>query len=252
MNQITQAEAVANAYAPASKPASAEKAGPKKSPVAGATIGSPELTEKGKKYYEQLKAKYSNMDFILVSEDKKMEAQKNAGKYANANRMVVLIDTNKIERMAEDEKYRKQYEGLIATSATQLNQLKEGLGTNGSAVKTYGMQVKEGTASFFAVVDKSLAAQKKRLEKNAAKKAQDKKDAKKASEEKKADQKKAEKEQEEKKAGKPWEDGDTVTVTAKSIEELIKKVNDAIFSGMSDYVRTEEESWIGGNLDFYG
>ena len=143
MNQITQAEAVANAYAPASKPASAEKAGPKKSPVAGATIGSPELTEKGKKYYEQLKAKYSNMDFILVSEDKKMEAQKNAGKYANANRMVVLIDTNKIERMAEDEKYRKQYEGLIATSATQLNQLKEGLGTNGSAVNTYGMQVKE-------------------------------------------------------------------------------------------------------------
>ena len=43
-----------------------------------------------------------------------------------------------------------------------------------------------------------------------------------------------------------------MTVTAKSIEELIKKVNDAIFSGMSDYVRTEEESWIGGNLDFYG
>ena len=80
----------------------------------------------------------------------------------------------------------------------------------------------------------------------------DKKDAKKASEEKKADQKKAEKEQEEKKAGKPWEDEDTVTVTAKSIEELIKKVNDAIFSGMSDYVRTEEESWFGGNLDFYG
>ena len=39
--------------------------------VSGKTIGSPKLSKKAADYYESLKKKYSNMDFILVSEDKK-------------------------------------------------------------------------------------------------------------------------------------------------------------------------------------
>ena len=35
----------------------------------GRTIGQPELSEKAAKYYEQLKKKYGNYDFILVSRD---------------------------------------------------------------------------------------------------------------------------------------------------------------------------------------
>lgn len=35
--------------------------------VTGRTIGNPKLSEKAAKYYEELKRKYSNMDFILVS-----------------------------------------------------------------------------------------------------------------------------------------------------------------------------------------
>ena len=153
MNQVTQAEAFGS-YMQAAQQTSSEKADTKKNKVSGATIGDPKLSEKAAKYYEKLKKKYSNMDFILVSEDKKAEAQANAGKYANANRMVVLIDTEKIERMAEDNKYRKQYEAIISGATNQLSQLKSSLGANASSVKTYGMQVKEGTASFFAVVDK--------------------------------------------------------------------------------------------------
>ncbi len=109
------------------------------------------------------------------------------------------------------------------------------------------MQVKEGTASFFAVVDKSLAAQKKRIEKKASQKQEEKKAAKKAAEEKAAEKKKAEKEFEQ-----DWNEEDTITVTASSIEELMKKINDAIYLGRSDYVRTEQETWVGGHLDFYG
>ena len=37
----------------------------------GRTIGQPELSEKAAKYYEQLKKKYGNYDFILVSRDQK-------------------------------------------------------------------------------------------------------------------------------------------------------------------------------------
>ena len=251
MNQVTQAEAFGS-YMQAAQQTSSEKADTKKNKVSGATIGDPKLSEKAAKYYEKLKKKYSNMDFILVSEDKKAEAQANAGKYANANRMVVLIDTEKIERMAEDNKYRKQYEAIISGATNQLSQLKSSLGANASSVKTYGMQVKEGTASFFAVVDKSLAAQKKRIEKKASQKQEEKKAAKKAAEEKAAEKKKAEKETYEAEFEQDGNEEDTITVTASSIEELMKKINDAIYLGRSDYVRTEQETWVGGHLDFYG
>lgn len=67
----------------------------------GKTIGNAKLSEEGAKYYQELKKKYSNMDFILVSKDQKANAQANAASYANGNKMVVLIDEEKIERMAD-------------------------------------------------------------------------------------------------------------------------------------------------------
>ena len=90
----------------------------KNSKVSGKTIGEPKLSDKAKEYYEKLKKKFSTMDFILVSKDMKETAKANAGQYANANKMVVLIDEEKIERMAEDESYRKQYEGIIANASS--------------------------------------------------------------------------------------------------------------------------------------
>ena len=98
------------------KPVSETNKEPGKTKVSGKTIGNPQLSEKASKYYEELKKKYSNMDFILVSEDQKAAAQAQAGKYANPAKMVVLIDEAKIEKMAEDENYRKQYESVIANA----------------------------------------------------------------------------------------------------------------------------------------
>ena len=141
--------------------------------VTGKTVGEPKLSEKAAKYYEQLKKKYANMDFILVSKDKKAEAEANASKYASSNKTVVLIDEEKIERMAEDEQYRKKYEGIISGAQTQLKQMMQNIGPN-SAVKSYGIKINDGgTASFFAVVDKSLAAQKERIQKKSEQKAQE-------------------------------------------------------------------------------
>lgn len=215
----------------------------------GMTVGEPELSEKAKKYYEQLRRKYGNMDFVLVSPDKKEEAKANAGKYANANRMVVLIDTEKIERMAEDEKYREQYEGIIRSSQVQLAMAKDKL-SNTPGIKTYGMEInKKGLASFFAVVDKSYASQKKRLEKRAEKKAEEKKAAKK-SEEKKQAEKKKEARTEEKRTEKTKQEEDYVLVTASSVEELIQKINDVYYETRSDYVRTPQERLRGQNVNY--
>ncbi|MEY8422869.1 DUF6033 family protein [Lachnospiraceae bacterium 38-14] len=222
----------------------------KKSNVKGKTVGEPKLTDKAAKYYEDLKKKYSGMEFILVSRDQKAFAQSQAASYANPAKMVVLIDEDKIERMATDESYRKQYEGIIANAASGMSQLSKSLSGN-SSVKGYGMKVNgNGTASFFAVIDKSLAAQRKRIEK----KAQEKKEA------KKAEEKRAKKKEQQEKLEESWKkdsgktenlyDEDTVTVQASSIEELLKKINDVTFESMSDYARTEEEKKIGQSFDF--
>lgn len=188
------------------------------------------------------------MDFILVSADKKEEAQANAAQYANANHTVVLIDTDKIEKMAEDEAYRKKYEGIISGAQTQLAQIKNGLGSNASHVKGYGIKINDnGTASLFAVIDKSLAAQKERIAKNAKTRAEEKKAA-----EKKADKKKTEEKQELKndKSKKAEEKEDYVTVTASSVEELLKKINDTIYDSMSDHVKTPQEQLLGQHINF--
>ena len=218
----------------------------KKTKVSGKTIGSPELSEKASKYYEELKKKYGNMDFILVSKDMKELAQAQAGRYANANKMVVLIDEEKIERMAEDEEFRKKYESIISNAASGLSQLKSSF-ANSSNVKGYGMTVNDnGTASFFAVVDKSLAAQKERI----TKKAEENREAKKTAA-KKAEREKWEERLEKNRSDKAYgKDDDTIVVTASSIEELIKKVNDITYDFLSDNVQTDEEKKVGQHIDY--
>ena len=158
------------------------------------------------------------MNFILVSEDQKAYAKAQASNYANANNMVVLIDEDKIERMAEDENYRKQYEGIIANAASGLSQLGQSIAATGANVKGYGMQVNDGgTASFFAVLKKSGAAQKERI----AKKAEQKKEAKKAEAKK-----------------------------AKKMEELLQKIQEYTQKYMNDDVKTDDEKKVGQQFDY--
>ncbi len=211
--------------------------------VTGKTIGNPQLSEKAAKYYEQLKSKFGNMDFVLVSKDMVNQAEAKAASFANPSKTVVLIDEDKVERMAEDEKYRSQYESIISNAETSLNQIKDSLSGN-SSVKSYGIRVNDdGTASYFAVVDKSLAAQKERIAKNAEKKAEDKKaEAKKESKKEKADKLKDGKTEETDKS-------DTVTVTASSVEELLKKINNVYYDTLSDNVMTEDEKKVGQHFD---
>lgn len=217
----------------------------KKGKVTGRTVGNPQLSEKAAKYYEQLKAKFGNMEFVLVSKDMKEKAEANAASYASSSKTVVLIDEEKIERMAEDEKYRSQYEGIISGAAAQLNQIKSGL-SESNGVTSYGIKINDnGTASYFAVLDKSLAAQKERMEKKAAEKA----------EEKKAEKKKADNEDKEERLQKLKDKRtetvgkDEVTVTASSVEDLLKKINNVYYEALSDNVMTEQEKQVGQHFD---
>ena len=220
----------------------------------GRTIGQPELSEKAAKYYEQLKKKYGNYDFILVSRDQKENAKANAAKYANGYKTVVLIDEDKIEQMATDEKFRKQYEGILSGAAAQIQQLKTSLQSSGAQVKGFGMQVNDGgTLSFFAVLKKSSAEQKARIEKKGEqkkteKKAAEKKAAKKEKEERLKDKKSDKVADSKEEAGTE----DTVTISAGSIEELLSKIETYNFNTRSDSVQTASERQVGQNFDFRG
>ncbi len=250
VSQVENTTAAYEAVENAKKAQTKDTQDVKKTAVSGRTIGEPKLSEKAAKYYDKLRKQYGNMDFILVSSDMKETAKAQAGRYANANRMVVLIDEEKIERMAEDENYRKQYEGIISNAAVRMPQLASSLQSKN--VKTFGMQVNDGgKASFFAVMDKSFTAQRKRIEqmrdkKTVDKKAAAKKDAKKAAEDKRADQ------LAEKRKAEAAEDEDTITVTASSIDELLRKIDDVMYANMSDNIWTEQEKMVGQGFDFRG
>ena len=211
--------------------------------VSGKTIGSPKLSKKAADYYESLKKKYSNMDFILVSEDKKEQAKAQASSYANASKMVVLIDEDKVERMAEDENYRKQYEAIIANAASGISQLKSSLQSSGANVKGFGMQVNDGgTATYFALLEESSAAQRERIEKKAEKKHQ----------KEKLEEARSEKTEKTDVSDKTDTDSGTVTITASSVEELLQKIQDYMQLAKSDTVLTEAEKKVGQNIDFCG
>ena len=210
----------------------------------GKTVGKPELSEEGKKYYEELKNKFSNMDFVLVSDDMIEQAKANSAGFANPNKTVVLISEEKVERMATDEEYRKQYEGIIMNATAQLSQMQKGFESTGANVQGYGIQVDDnGTASYFAVLRKASAAQKERIAEQAAEKKAEKKAAEKKAEEK-------EKEERLKDIMKANKADEVTVISASSVEELLQKISDYAFDERSNTVQTPEEKLVGQHFDF--
>lgn len=221
-----------------------------KSSEYGKTIGEPKLSDDAKRYYDQLKKKFGNYDFVLVSNDEKENAKANASKYANSIKTVVLIDEEKIEKMATDKNFRKKYEDILSGASAQLQQLKDSAMKSGLNVKGFGIQINDnGTASYFAVLKKSSAEQKARIEKKAEQKKAEKKEA-----DKKA-QKKAEEKRVEKSHTKETSKADTddeEVISANSLEDLMKKLEEYAFDDRSNNIITENEQMVGQHIDFRG
>ena len=234
----------------------------------GMTIGDVNLSDDAKSYYEKLKKKFGNSEFILVSKDMKSQVQQNAAAYGNSKKMVVLIDEEKLERMATDESFRKKYEGIIAMSQSQMAAAKNSLASSGASVKNFGMSVNsDGTTSMFATLEKSSDAQAKRIEKKAAEKKELKAKEKKAAEKKaqeariekakekrraeKADSsEKADGKEEDKDAAKAVDDREYVEIRANSLDELIGKVQQFAYDNSARGVMADAERVIGQNFDF--
>ena len=225
----------------------------------GLTIGDVQLSDKAKDYLGKLQSKFHGMEFITVSKDMKAQVQQNAAAYGNANKMVVLIDEEKLERMATDESFRKKYEGIIASSQAKMMQAKMGLSSSGSNVKNFGMSVdSNGKESFFATVGKSQDLQKKRIEKKAAEKKEQKIKEKKKAEKKaqedrinKAKDSKAEKAKD-KDDTNIYEEEEFEIIEAKSLDDLLSKVQTYSYSNAASRVMTDTERAVGTRVDFKG
>lgn len=227
----------------------------------GMTIGDVELSDKAKEYYEKLKSKFGNMEFILVSNDMKSQVQQNAAAYGNASKQVVLIDAEKLEKMANDPSYAKKYEGIIQMSQTKLAEMKNSLASSGASVKNFGISVdSNGNTSYFATLEKSSEAQAKRIEKKAEeKRAAKKKAAKEANEErieKIREKRKAEKaeaaERLEEAAEESTDEKEYEILEADSFEALFNKISTYSYNLAASTVMTQEELSFGQNIDYKG
>ncbi len=246
---------------------------PKKTEEYGFTVGDVELSDKAKEYLEELKSKNPNMEFITVSDETKDQVQKNAASYGNANKMVVLVDEEKLERMATDESYRKKYEGIIASAQTKLTMAKNDLTSSGAGIQNFGMSVdSNGKESFFATVEKSQDLQKERIEKKAAEKKAAKKEAaeklvekrkERKAEEKKEQEDRIKKTRDKKGKGDVADSGDVteteaaeekeyVSFEADSLEGLLSKVRSYSYDGAMNRVRTDAERMVGTRVDYVG
>lgn len=221
----------------------------------GYTIGNVQLSETAAKYYEQLKSKFHNMEFIAVSNDVKDQVQANAASYGNSSKMVILLDAEKIEKMATDENYRKKYEGIIASASAKLTQAKSSLQSSGASIGNFGMSVdSNGNEKFFATVKDSLDQQKDRIEKNAEKKKTEKKAEAKKTEEKLQEKRAEKKEQQEELQEKITDkfDDDYNIIETDSLESLLSKVTSYAYNMASSNVLTQSEMALGNSIDFKG
>lgn len=235
--------------------------------VTGRTVGDVQLSEKAAKFYEKFKAKFPGMDFVLVSKDMKEQVEANAAAYGKANKTVVLIDDEKIERMANDEKYASKIEATIKGAEAQIKALSSGLASTGANVQGYGMKINDdGTATLFATLKNSSKAQKARIEKKAAKKKAEEKAARKLEEKKvhkkdkdrdisnkhisDKDEKVADNTNKTRDKDRIPDEDEYVTITANTADELLKKIADQAMLFRSDSVRTQEEMMVGQHFDF--
>ena len=272
--QLTGKEAVQKKETPKSADQAVDKAVDKtadnkteKTTVTGtATFGDAKLSQGGLAYYNMLKAKFSNMNFVLVASDSKQQAEAMKGSFASAGAMTVLIDTDKIEKMASDEQYRKKIEATISSAASGLAGLSKQISasytsasSSAGAVTAFGMTVKDGgNAMFFAVLKKANIAQEEHNAKVAKERKEEKRTAeKKAEKEKQQDQiseagrdKAGATAETDGNTGKADAETDTVTVTAGSIEELVRKIQEYQYNALSDSVMTEKEKAVGASIDF--
>ncbi|MCR5216546.1 MAG: DUF6033 family protein [Lachnospiraceae bacterium] len=150
------------------------------------------------------------------------------------------------ERMQQDEQMRNEYENLLASAAMDVSHLGKQLQTLPVKVNDYGLQIdEEGTPSFFAVLQKAGEGQRNRIERMIAKAVQ-----KEVLTEKSNQKAELEALYEARRETNRLETPGFISLSARSSEELFKKVQDYSIEELSNHILSPRERALGQNLDF--
>lgn len=202
------------------------------------------LSNKAKALLEELKEKYSDMDFMVANYSSDEEAQQYLSQGNKA--FSVLIDPEDLEEMANNEDVKNKTLSLLDDARQNLTSLQSQLEEDGeTSVKSLGVTINtDGKVSYFAELEKMSQNQKDRIEKIKENKAEEKAAA---------DKKAAKKEREEwidaAKADRfhtnlPQIDKHT-TVQAESIDELLDKIRNVNW----DEIPEEKTAPMGRRFD---
>lgn len=122
----------------------------------GGTNQAIELSDKAKEYLQELRKKYKDMDIMVADYSTDEDAQKYLSR--GKGKINVLINVETLEKMANDESVRSQYESILDSSGQTLNNMKEELGEDAKYVKSIGVSFDDqGNAKYFSIIDESLA-----------------------------------------------------------------------------------------------
>lgn len=195
------------------------------------------LSRQAQDVLKRLRSKYGDMDFMVADFNNGDEAKEILSR--GTKEFSVLFSSDELEKMASDEKYMQEkingMEGAVRMSKqinTKFGQEQAfGMkGTEGVDIAKIGIAFNnDGTTSFFAELEKSSAKQRERIE---------------AAREEKRAEKKTEKELQS--YAKNSADTKRTTVSANSMEELLKKIKNVDWNA----VKAESQPENGRNYDF--
>ncbi len=192
----------------------------------------PKLSKAAQKMLEKLKKKYSNMDFMVADFDNVSEAKEILSR--GTKEYSVLFSSEELEKMASSEKSEKEYMDKIDGAVRMSNQINAKYGFQSAdgkdaEITKIGVSFnKDGTATYFAELEKSSENQRERIDK---------------AREKRAQERKAEKD--ERYYDKEKTGGKRTTVIASSEKELLQKINAVDWSKIK-----EEQDTEGGKFDY--
>lgn len=187
-----------------------------------------QLSSQAKKLLDELKKKYSNMDFIVANYENDEEAASYLSR--GTKEFSVLIEPETLEEMASDEEAKAKYTGILEDSVGQLKDMADKLGDKKDEVAHLGVSIgKDGNVSYFADLEKIGERQKEWIEKSRESRKEEK-----AVQEKKAQELAA------------HEKTQRTRVYADSVDELLEKINAVDWN----QVKAEEKPEEGGRFDF--
>lgn len=135
----------------------------KKADGTGKTNNNVQLSDRAKALLQELKKKYSNMDFIVGD----YESDEEAASYLSrgTKEYSVLIDAEELESMASDDEIKNRNLSLLDEAVDQLDDVKNQLGDSKDDVLHIGIKIgKDGELSYFAELEKSGERQKEFVE----------------------------------------------------------------------------------------